>query len=164
MKAALRFLTLSILLLASASTASAQAPLLSPVPNITLNAGTTQNVSIVAVDPANRPVSISASLPPFAMLNQPTLATGFVVTTLTLSPTAAQVGDYTAAVTATAGGVPSIKVFSITVNAAGSDRAPIVTVAPLQEITVGSTLTFVVTASDADGDAIASLNAAPLPF
>ena len=91
MKAALRFLALSILLLASATTASAQAPLLSPVPNIALNAGTTQSVSIVAVDPANRPVSISASLPPFATLNQPTLATGFVVTTLTLAPTAAQV-------------------------------------------------------------------------
>jgi hypothetical protein len=116
------------------------------------------------VDPDNRPITITASLPPFATLNQPTLASGEVVTSLTLAPTAAQVGDYTAAVTATAGGVPTVKVFSITVNAAGSDLAPVVTASPLQEVSVGSTLTFNVTASDADGDAITSLNAAPLPF
>ena len=78
------------------------------------------------------------------------------MTTVTLAPTAAFVGDYSAAVTATAGGVSSVRVFQMTINAAGSNQAPRVVAPPLQEVTAGTNLMFPVTASDADGDAITS--------
>src|SRR5207344_658608 len=75
----------------------------------------------------------------------------------------AHVGDYSAAVMATAGGISSTRVFQITVNAKGSNQSPTVTAPPLREITAGSALSFPVTASDADGDAITSLSASDLP-
>jgi hypothetical protein len=163
MKPPLRILTIALLLLVPYTTAFAQGPSLSPLPNVTLNAGTTQNVNVVAVDTANRVVSVTATLPPFATLNPPTLGTGSVVTSLTLAPSAGQVGDYTAAVTATAGGVSSVRVFQITVNAAGSDQAPIVTAPAWQHVTEGSPLSFAVSASDPDGNAISSLSASGVP-
>jgi len=159
----LKIMSLGVLLLLPVSPAHAQAPALSPIPNVSLNAGTTMNVAVVAVDADGRPISITASLPPFATLNQPTVGNGVVVTTVTLAPTAAFVGDYSAAVTATAGGASSVRVFQMTINAAGSNQAPRVVAPPLQEVTAGTNLMFPVTASDADGDAITSLTASGLP-
>src|SRR5258706_5237229 len=121
MKASLKLLTLGLLLLVPCSAAHAQAPLLSPIPNVSLNAGSTMNVNVVAVDLGGRAISITAALPPFVTLNAPTIATGVVVTSLTLTPLSAHVGDYTAAVTATAGGGSSVQGFPIQGNAAGSD-------------------------------------------
>ena len=163
MRASLKLLTLGMLLLAPLSTAHAQGPSLSPIANLSMNAGTTLNVSVIAVDVLNRPITVTAALPPFATLNAPTLATGVVVTSLTLTPSAAHVGDYSAAVTATAGGVSTVQVFQIAVNAAGSDQAPIVTAPPLKQVTAGSPLSFVVTASDPDGNAITSFTASGVP-
>ena len=163
MKASLRPLILGLVLLVPFSTAHAQAPLLSPIANISLNAGLTMNVNVVAVDVGGRPIAITAALPPFATLNTPTIGTGVVVTTLTLAPSSVHVGDYTAAVTATSGGVPSVRVFQITINAMGSNQAPMVMAPPLREVTAETALSFTVTASDADGDAIASLSASGLP-
>ncbi|MGH7682020.1 MAG: Ig-like domain-containing protein, partial [Candidatus Eiseniibacteriota bacterium] len=157
MKALIKHLALGLILLVPFSAASAQEPLLSPVANVALNAGATQSINIVAVDPNGGPVSITAALPPFATLNAPTVGTGVVVTSLTLSPLTVHVGDYSAAVTAMANGVSTIRVFQITVNAEGSDKAPVVGAPALQEVTEGSTLTFTVTASDPDGNAIGSL-------
>ena len=151
---ALRNLTVALLLLVPFSTAHAQGPSLSPIANVTMNAGSTLNVNVIAVDTENRPVTVTAALPPFATLNAPTLGTGTVVTSVSLAPSDAQVGDYSAAVTATAGGVSSVRVFEITVNSAGSDQAPLVTAPPLKEVTAGVAVGFAVTASDPDGNAI----------
>jgi hypothetical protein len=85
------------------------------------------------------------------------------MTSLSLAPTGAQVGDYSAAVTATAGGVATVRVFQITVNAAGSNQAPIVSAPSLEGVMAGSTVTFTVNASDADGDPITSLTAIGVP-
>jgi hypothetical protein len=164
MKASLRFhILLGLLLLVPASAARADAPLLSPIANLSMNAGLSRNVDLVAVDIAGGPISITAALPPFATLNAPTIATGVLVTSLTLAPTSAYLGDYTAAVTVTAGGVSTVRVFQITVNAAGSNQAPIVTAPPLKEVTGETALSFAVTATDPDGDAITSLSASGLP-
>jgi hypothetical protein len=167
MKASLRFLILGLLMLAPLSVARAQDPDLSPIANQSMNAGATKNVDVVAFDPAGGPVTISADpgdLPRFATLNAPLSGNGVVVTTLTLAPTAADIGNYTAAVTMTAaGGVQSVRVFQITVNAAGSNRAPIVSAPPLKDVVAGAGLNFSVTASDPDGDAITSLDASDLP-
>jgi len=164
MKVALKSLALGFLLLAPFATAQAQSPSLSPIPNLSLNAGGSVTVNLVAVDVGGRLITLTASLPPFATLNSPTSGTGTVVTTMTLTPSSANVGSFTAAVTATAGGVPNTKTFQITVNAAGSDSAPVVNAPAMQEVTEGSTLSFTVNASDPDGDALTSLDASGLPF
>src|SRR5688572_16685544 len=163
MKALLKLLALGLFLLVPIATAHAQAPSLSTIPNISLNAGTTTTVNVVAVDASGRAITLSSSLPGFVTLNTPTFGFGVVVTTLTLAPTAVHVGGYTAAVTATAGGVEDIEIFQITVNAAGSDQAPVVNSPPLRDVTAGLNLTFTVTAGDADANAITSLVASGLP-
>jgi hypothetical protein len=133
MKASLKILTLCLLLIVPFSAAHAQGPSLSPIANVTMNAGGTLDINVIAVDAENRPVTVTAVLPPFATLHTPTIGTGIVVTHLTLAPSTAQVGDYSAAVTAMAGGVSTVRVFQITVNAAGSNQAPIVTAPALPE-------------------------------
>jgi hypothetical protein len=163
MRASLKLLAVGLLLHVPLATAHAQGPSLSPIANVSLNAGGTLNVNVIAVDALNRPVTVTASVPPFVTLNPPTLATGVVVTSLTLAPSAAQAGDYTGAVTATAGGVSTVRVFQITVNAAGSDRAPVVVAPPLRQVTAGAALSFTVTASDPDGNAITSFTASGVP-
>ena len=164
MKASLKLLALGLCLLAPFASASAQGPALSPIPSITLNAGTSRTVNVVAVDVDGRSISLGASLPSFATLNSPTSGTGSVVTTITLTPSGSNTGLFTAAVTAMAGGVSTVRTFDITVNSAGQNQAPIVTAPALEEGVTGSSLSFTVSASDPDGDAIASLNASDLPF
>ena len=163
MKASLKLLAVGLFLLVPFTAASAQAPSLSVIPNVIVNAGATATVNVVAIDVGGRPITLTSSLPSFGILNTPTSGTGVVVTTLTLSPAAVNVGNYTAAVTATAGGVDDIEIFQITVNAAGSNQAPVVSAPPLRDVTAGSNLNFTVTASDADQDFIESLAASTLP-
>ena len=77
MKALLKHLALGLLLLVPFSPARAQAaPLLSPIANMSLNAGSTRSIDVVAVDPDGGPISITAALPPFATLNAPTVGNG----------------------------------------------------------------------------------------
>lgn len=163
MKASLKLLVLGLLLHVPFSAAHAQAPSLSPIPNVSLNAGGTVTVNVVAVDVDGRPITLTHSLPSFGTLNTPTIGTGVVVTTLTLAPSTINVGAYTAEVTATAGGVPSIRIFEITVNAVGSDQAPVVNAPALREVTAGSHLSFTISASDPDGNTITSLMASGVP-
>jgi hypothetical protein len=163
MKFSLKLLALGLLLLVPFATAHAQAPSLSTIPNVSVNAGTTATINVVAVDVDGRPITLTASLPGFATLNTPTSGTGTVVTTLTLAPTSGDVADYTGAVTATAGGVATTQIFQIMVNAAGSNQAPVVSAPALRDVTAGSNLNFTVNASDADGDAITSLDVSGLP-
>src|SRR5258705_4770401 len=163
MKVSLKLLALGVLLLVPFATASAQSPSLSTIPNVSVNAGATATVNVVAVDVGGRPITLTSSLPSFVILNTPTFGTGAVVTTLTLTPAAVNVGNYTAAVKATAGGVDDIEIFQITVNPAGSNQNPVVSAPPLKEVTAGSNLNFTISASDADQDFIEGLIAAPLP-
>ena len=58
MKAPLRFLTVALLLLVPIA-AYAQGPTLSPIANVTVNAGATLNVNLIAVDAQNRPVTVT---------------------------------------------------------------------------------------------------------
>jgi putative Ig domain-containing protein/flagellar hook capping protein FlgD len=164
MKASLKYWILGLCLLAPFASAHAQAPALSPIPSISLNAGTSRSVNVVAVDVDGRSISLTATLPGFGMLNSPTVGTGSVATTLTLTPTAANVGSFTAAVTAMAGGVSTVRTFDITVNAAGTNLAPVVTAPALEQVVTGSNLSFTVNASDPDADAITSLDVSGLPF
>ena len=158
MKSLLRCIALSLLLLAPVA-ASAQAPTVSAISDVSINAGTTRNLNVVAFS-AGIPITLTANLPAYATLNGPTTGTGLVSTTISLAPMAANVGTFNASVTATSGALSSTESFLITVNASGSGQAPVVTAPAGQEVTAGSNLTFNVTAADADADAITSLTAA----
>lgn len=164
MNASLKLAALGMFLLVPFGAAHAQSPSLSPIPNVVVNAGATATVNVTAVDADGRAISLTSSLPAFGTLNTPTSGDGVVVTTLTFTPSEIHVGGYSAAVTATAGGVTDIELFQITVNAAGSDQPPTVSAPPLQEVAAGSSLTFLITAGDPDGDAVTSLTAAGLPL
>jgi PKD repeat protein len=76
------------------------------------------------------------------------------------TPDFTQAGLYSVTFTA-ANSLSGSATTAITAN--NVDRAPVVTAPATQTVVEGNLLTFTVTASDADGDAIASLTAAPLP-
>lgn len=163
MKASLRTLALGLALLAPFATAHAQGPSLSPIADVTLNAGATATVNVVAVDVEGRQITLTPFLPAFGTLDTPTIGNGVVVTTLTLAPSSIHVGTYTAAVTATAGGVSDTEIFQITVNPVGSAQAPLVNAPALQEVAAGSNLGFAVSVGDPDAAGIQSLGASMLP-
>jgi hypothetical protein len=163
MKSALKVPLLAVLFLLPISAAHAQAPSVSPISDISINAGASATVNVVAVDLNGDAITLTSSVPAFATLNAPTTGTGTVVTTLTLAPTAGDVGTFTGSVKATAGGESDSTIFHITVAAEGSNQAPVVTAPALVAGSEGANLTFTVTAADADADAIASLSASGLP-
>ena len=161
MKLASKVVSLGALLLLAASAAYAAPPVVVAIPNFSVNAGTTTTINVVAFDTDNDAITLTSSLPSWATLNGPTTGTGLVSTTITLNPTASDLGMFNGSVTATANGESTTANFQITVNASGSDQAPMVIAPATETVTAGSMLTFTVTASDAQ--TITSLMAAPLP-
>ena len=163
MKSSLGALILGTVLFLPLSAAHAQAPSISPISNVSMNADATLTLNVVAVDGNGDAITVTAVLPAFATLNQPTTGTGSVVTTLTLAPTASDIGTSEGSVIATAGGQADTTKFLITVAATGSNQAPVVTAPAVQSTTEGVNLMFTVSAVDADFDAITSLNATGVP-
>ena len=80
--------------------------------------------------------------------------------TFSWTPSFTQAGGYSATFTAS-NALSGSATTAITVN--NVDRAPVVAAPASQTVNEGALLSFTVTASDPDGDAIASLTAAPLP-
>ena len=138
-------------------------PTLDAIAGATVSAGGNLTINVHAADQDGDLIVLTYTLPPFATFNPPTSGTANVATTITLLPGVGAAGNYNGSVTATANGQSVTQTFGITVTAPGVDTAPVVT-APLNSNgTEGAALTFTVTAFDADGDAIASLTASPLP-
>jgi hypothetical protein len=163
MRIASKVVVLGVLLALIPAAAWALGPIISPIANVTLNAGLTQIVNVVAVDPDGDAITLSVSGAAWATLNAPTTGTGIVVTTLTLYPLAADVGDHTITVTAMAYGDTDTEDLLVHVTAAGSDQAPIVVAPASQTVYEGQNVNFTVTATDADAQAITSLSASGLP-
>jgi hypothetical protein len=138
-------------------------PTLDAIANATVSEGGTATINVHAADADGDLISLTYTLPSFATLNPPTTGSGNVATTITIAPGTGLAGTYNGSVTATANGQSVTQTFGITVTGADVDVAPVVT-APLNSNgTEGAALTFTVTAFDADGDAITSLTASPLP-
>ncbi len=138
-------------------------PTLDAIANATVSEGGTATLNVHAADADGDLISLTYTLPSFATLNPPTSGSGNVATTITIAPGTGLAGNYNGSVTATANGQSVTQTFGITITAPGVDTAPVVT-APLNSNgTEGAALTFTVTAFDADGDAISSLTASPLP-
>jgi hypothetical protein len=164
MKSVLKILGLGTLLLfLPLSIAHAAAPTVAAISDLQLNIGATSTINVVALDADNDPITLTSTLPAYATLNAPTSGTGLVTTTISLNPLAGSAGTFNASVTATAGEQTSTENFLITVVEAGSDQAPVVTAPAIQNATVGNNLTFTVTASDADANAITSLTPTGAP-
>ena len=72
----LGLLVLSLLLITPFATAHAQSPALSPIGDVTVNAGDTVTLNVVATDGGNGEVTLSSSLPLFAELNSPRIGIG----------------------------------------------------------------------------------------
>src|SRR5258705_10575558 len=115
----------ALLLFLPVASAWAQAPIVSPIGNVTLNAGVTVLVNVVAVDPNGDAITLSASGASFATLNAPTTGNGLVVTTLTLYPLVPDAGAHTVTITATANGETDTEDLLVQGNAAGSRPAPV---------------------------------------
>ena len=162
MRCALKLLVWVALGLVPASVAFAAAPSVSPIADMTINAGATLTVNVVAVDADADTISLTSTLPAFVTLNawspSPSIATS-----LTVAPTAADVGTHSGSITATAGGETDTEAFQITVNAVGTKQPPTVTAPALVTGTEGSPILFTVTAADPDLDLITSLTATGTP-
>jgi hypothetical protein len=139
------------------------APVLEAIGDVTVGEGGTLTVNLHATDQDNDLITLTSTLPDFATLNAPISGTGEVTTTISLLPTAGASGTYTGTVTASANGQTSTQTFTITVTGVTVDVAPVVVTPPSVVGTEGTEVTFTVTASDANGDAITSLTAATLP-
>ena len=125
MKSLLRCFSLGLLLLAPIAPAWAQAPTVSPISDVSMTAGTTRTVNVVATGHPDSTVTLTSSLPAFATLNAPTSGTGGVTTTISLAPAAADVGTHTASVTATSGTLSSTASFQIIVTAVPTPAAQV---------------------------------------
>ena len=155
-------LSLGLLLVLPISAAHAQVSV-SPLSDKTLNVADNLVVNVVAVDPDGGAITLTASLPGFATLGAPTTGNGIVVTTITMNPLEADIGTHPASVTATVGDASDTEAFQITVAAAETNRPPRVTAPASVTGTEAALITFEVTASDVDGDAITNLTATGLP-
>jgi hypothetical protein len=162
MKLATKFVTAVVPLLLVFSTAHASLSV-SPIADKTVNAGSSITVNVVATDTGGNAITLTSSLPAFATLNAPTTGTSHVVTSVTITPSAADVGAHSASITASANGQTATEDFTITVQASDANRPPRVTAPALETGAEGSLLTFTVTASDADEEAITSLIAVNNP-
>lgn len=132
-------------------------PILDPIPNQTVVAGSTRTFTVHASDVDGDVVCISSSLPGFASIGPPACDTASVTRTITLSPPPGTSGSFTATVTATSNSLSVSRSFIITVSP--TDHAPVLN--PIGNMTVGgggcagSTADQAISASDPDGDAIA---------
>ncbi len=129
MKATLRFLTLglfltlSLLLPASAAPAQVSGTPVSvaPIDDVAMAEGDTVTVDVSASDPDEETITLSATLPAFATLNPPTEGTGTLSTTITLTPAAGTAGTYDGTVTAASGEDTATESLTITVTGVGCD-------------------------------------------
>ena len=162
MRTALRFVALSLLLVLPATAAHAQ-PSVSPISDTIVNANDSLAVNVLALDPNGGQITLTATLPAFATLDEPTTANGIILTTVTLKPAAGDIGTHTGSVTVTAGALSDTEEFQITVTAADADHPPRVTTFPAVVGIEGAHLIFDVHVSDPDGDEITSFTATNVP-
>lgn len=138
-----------------------QAPVVTAPANESGTEGTLLTFTVTASDPdADAITSLTAApLPTGATF---TADAGNTSGTFNWTPSVGQSGTYDVTFTAS-NALSGSATTHITIVAQGVDQAPIVTAPANESGTEGTLLTFTVTASDPDGDAITSLTGAPLP-
>ncbi|HEY6830356.1 MAG TPA: putative Ig domain-containing protein, partial [Gemmatimonadaceae bacterium] len=134
-------------------------PVLSPSPigNRTVNVGQTLTIAITASDPDGDAITFSsANLPTGATL----LANGPDAATFSWTPAADQTGTFlNLTITASDGTLTDSEVFTVTVPAVAVNQPPVVTNPGNKTATVGQLLSFTITGTDPDGNALAFASA-----
>jgi hypothetical protein len=95
---------------------------IAPIGDVTMAEGDSTDVGVIASDPDMELISVTASLPSFATLNEPdSSATGAesLQTSITIKPGAGTAGTHAASVTAHSGGDSATEEFTITVTGPG---------------------------------------------
>lgn len=130
--------------------------MIDPIDDVTVEGGSFVSVPVVANGLPTATIGLTASLPSFAELNPPGSGTGSVSTTISVSPPPGSAGTYGASVTATSEDGSVTELFDIIVTGdGGAENNPPVLSAPIAEtVAIGSTLSFLVSAVDPDGDPV----------
>ena len=122
--------------------------------NQSVDEGSLLSFTLSASDPDNDPLTFSAAnLPPGASFDPATR-------TFTWTPTLTQSGTYSITFTVSDGALTDSETITLTVN--NANQAPTLNPIGNQSVDEGSSLSFTVSASDPDGDAVV-LSAAGLP-
>lgn len=131
-----------------------QPPVLDPIGAQSLAEGNSYNLVINASDPDNNPLTYSASNLPFGSV--------FIPSTRSFSwiPGNDQAGTYLVTFSTNDGSLSDSETVTLTVG--NGNEAPVLDSIGMQTISEGSQLTFVLTASDVNGDSL-SYSAAGLP-
>lgn len=129
-------------------------PVLSPSPigNRTLNAGQSIAIAITASDADGDTLTFtSANLPTGATLTP----NGTGAATFNWTPTSGQTGSFAnITITVSDGVLTDAEVFAITVAAVSANRAPVVTDPGNKTVTAGQLLSFMISGTDPDGNAL----------
>lgn len=126
-------------------------PTFAPIAAQTVSETGTLNLAISATDPEGSPVTLSAK-----NLKSWMTLTG---NTFTAKPGLSDSGTYTVSISASDGAVSSSSSFTLTVT--NLNQAPTITPVPNKSMSEGGTLSFRVTAADADRDVV-TITASPL--
>ena len=91
---------------------------LAPIADVTMAEGDTAKVAVIATDPDEETIEVSATLPSFATLDAPTSSADVesLQTTITIMPGTGTAGTYPATVKAKSGGDSTTVTFNITVT------------------------------------------------
>ncbi|HET9252367.1 MAG TPA: putative Ig domain-containing protein [Candidatus Eisenbacteria bacterium] len=130
---------------------------ITPIDDVTVAEGASETVDVLVIDPDSGTMNLIASgLPAFATLNAPTSSTGedTLATTISIDPGAGTAGTYPVTLTATAGTETDTEEFTITVTGPSQNTPPVVDAPETRTVDEGQTLTFTVTATDADSDTV----------
>ncbi|HEY6572870.1 MAG TPA: PKD domain-containing protein, partial [Candidatus Eisenbacteria bacterium] len=129
-------------------------PVLSPIADLTVPEGATGSTPVSVTDPDVELITLTASLPAFAVLDAPLSGTGTFSTTVTASPPAGSAAGspYAASVTATSGLLSDTQNFQIIVTV--GNNPPVLAAIGAKVIAEGATTDYPVSATDADGDLI----------
>ncbi len=141
-------------------TATNQAPVLAQPVNMTVAEGATANQVLNATDPDGNPLSFTlVSGPTYATVTTTTPGTGTATGNLALAPGFSDAGTAAATVRASDGSLSNDK--SLTITVTNVDRAPTLNVINNMTVAAGATADQVISATDADGDAITFTSSGP---
>jgi len=135
-------------------TGANQPPVMAAIPTTTVKPGSPMSFIVSATDADGDKLTYSASgIPANATFNPGTRTFSWV-------PRTDQVGKYSVKFTASDGSLSDSK--NATINVTGANQAPVMAVIPATTVKPGSPMSFIVSATDADGDKL-TYSASGLP-
>jgi hypothetical protein len=139
--------------------ATNRAPVLGPIGNQTIAAGSVQTVALTATDPDGHGMTLSATgLPAFATLTDNGGGSG----SLRVAPGFGDSGSYPITVRVSDSGSPSLMdTETLTLTVTTTNRPPVIAAIADQQVSHGATLDIAISATDADGHVISLSKTGP---